>query len=303
MIRGYVKIVNQTTYTELPEPLEWEIVRADKADRDSFYYIFPFDPALRQTLSSAVAFQLKDGTTLLFSGRVDGYTVNLSAAGGLLKLYGRSTAALLMDYEFPAADYVKPTMKLIAQTYVGPVSVACYYDEPTTVPDSFHVSLGDSAMKVISNFAASVEALPCYIRADGAMRITFTRTASGVTLGPGDIVSAKLLDRRRGVVSEFRLIEDDGYEPRINSAFVLEGGRARRYLKECVYSEKQIIYETMRNRRLFKLLLTGTARLEPASTFTLNLPQFSFNDTLYVTHCRSFCTPEGQLCEITASQY
>ena len=147
---------------ELPEPLEWEIVRADKADRDSFYYVFPFDPALRQTLSSAVAFQLKDGTTLLFSGRVDGYTVSLSAAGGILKLYGRSTAALLMDYEFPAADYSKPTMKMIAQTYVGPVSVACYYDEPTTVPDTFHVSLGDSAMKVISNFAASVEALPCY---------------------------------------------------------------------------------------------------------------------------------------------
>lgn len=171
------------------------------------------------------------------------------------------------------------------------------------MPDTFHVSLGDSAMKVISNFAASVEALPCYIRADGAMRITFTRTASGVTLGPGDIISAKLLDRRRGVVSEFRLIEDNGYEPRVNSAFVLEGGRARRYLKECIYSEKQIIYETMRNRRLFKLLLTGTARLEPASTFTLNLPQFSFNDTLYVTHCRSFCSPEGQLCEITASQY
>jgi hypothetical protein len=62
MIKGYVKIVNQTSYTELPEPLEWEIVRADKADRDSFYYVFPFDPALRQTLSSAVAFQLKDGT-------------------------------------------------------------------------------------------------------------------------------------------------------------------------------------------------------------------------------------------------
>ena len=50
MIKGYVKIVNQTSYTELPEPLEWEIVRADKADRDSFYYVFPFDPALRQTL-------------------------------------------------------------------------------------------------------------------------------------------------------------------------------------------------------------------------------------------------------------
>lgn len=303
MIRGYVKIVNQTAYTELPEPLEWEIVRADKGERDSFYYIFPFEPSLREKLSQAVAFRLKDDTTLLFSGRVDGYTVNLSAAGGLLKLYGRSTAALLMDYEFPAADYTKPTMKTIAQTYVGPVGVACYYDEPAAVPDSFRVSLGDSAMKVISNYAASVEALPCRICADGSMRITYTRTASGVTLAPGDILSARLLDRRRGVVSEFRLIEDNGYEPRVNSAFVLEGGRARRYLKECIYSEKQIIYETMRNRRLFKLLLTGTARLEPASTFTLDLPQFSFHDTLYVTHCRSFCTENGRLCEITASQY
>ena len=303
MITGYVKIFNQTGYMALPAPLEWEILRADKAERDSFHYVCPFSPELRESLSSAIVFQLKQDTKVLFTGRVDGYTVSLSAAGSLLKLYGRSTAALLMDYEFPAADYVRPTMLTMAQNYVGIVGVACHYDEPAIVPESFHVSLGDSAMKVISNYAAAVEAIPCYVQTDGALRFTFTRPESDVTLTQADLLSAKLLDRRRGVVSEFRLIEDDGYEPRVNSAFILEGGRARRYLKECIYSEKQIIYETMRNRRLFRLLLTGTARLEPASTFTLNLPQFSFNGTLYVTHCRSFCTPEGQLCEITASQY
>ena len=36
MIRGYVTACNTGIVTQLPEPLEWELVRADKAERDSF---------------------------------------------------------------------------------------------------------------------------------------------------------------------------------------------------------------------------------------------------------------------------
>ena len=302
MIRGYVTACNTGIVTQLPEPLEWELVRADKAERDSFFFTFPFPAQLRQTLSAAIRFQAKENGTVLFTGVVDGYTVSLGASGCVCKLYGRSTAALLMDNESPAAQYTSPTIQTIVQKYVTANGVACMYDEPAA-PGSFTVALGDSAMKILSNYAAAVDALPCRVRADGVVRFTFARENSGVTLTQSDIISAKLLDRRRGVVSEFRLIEDDGYLPRYNSAFLDEGGQSRRYLKECILSENHIVYETMRNRRLFRLLLPGTARLEPAANFTLRLQQFSFEGTLYVTSCRSFCSEDGLLCEITAAQY
>ena len=40
MIRGYVTACNTGIVTQLPEPLEWELVRADKAERDSFFFTF-----------------------------------------------------------------------------------------------------------------------------------------------------------------------------------------------------------------------------------------------------------------------
>lgn len=303
MFTGYIKGVNESDYTELPKPLRWEIVRADKPQYDSFTYVFPFDGAFRERLSGIPSFQAKDGQTLLFTGRVDGFTVGLDASGCVCTLYGRSTGALMVDNELPAAELTAPTVQTIQQKYLAPLGILIERETEPTPPDTFKILLGDSVLKVLANYAMAVEALPCRILTNGNLRLAYTRTDSGITLERGDVFSAELLDRRRGVVSEFRLLEDYGYEPRHNTAFLTEGGRARRYMRQCVYSETQIIYETMRKRRLYRVLLPGMARIEPASQFTLTLPELGVDTTLYVTECRSVGSPEGILCEITGAEY
>ena len=54
MIRGYVTACNTGIVTQLPEPLEWELVRADKAERDSFFFPFPFPAQLRRPQNADV---------------------------------------------------------------------------------------------------------------------------------------------------------------------------------------------------------------------------------------------------------
>lgn len=303
MFTGYIRTVGASGYTELPKPLRWEIVRADKPQYDSFTYVFPFTGSFRETLSGAPRFQAKDGQKLLFTGRVDGYTVGLDAAGCVCTLYGRSTGALLMDNELPAVELTSPTIQSLQSKYLAPLGVLVECESEPTPPESFQILLGDTTLKMMANYAMAAEALPCRILANGNLRFAYTRSDSNVTLGRGDVLSAELLDRRRGIVTEFRLLEDNGSEPRSNVAFLNEGGRARRYMRRSIYSETQLIYETMRKRRLYRVLLPGTACIEPAAQFTLTLPELGVDSTLYVTQCRSVGSPDGILCEITGSEY
>lgn len=305
MIQASIRVYGENSaWTPLPPAIEWEFTRADMAELDSFSYVFPFQSTLREQLSMATQFQIKENGAPLFTGMVDGYKVWLDVNESVCRIYGRSTAALLMDNEHPAEELSSPTTATIIRKYASANGVASYYDSAATAPAIFKVRLADSALRVLSNYGAAVGALPCRITADGYLRFTFTRENSNVTLTESDAVSARLLDRRRGVVSSFRLIEDEGYTPRQNTVFLGEGGHCTRYMKDIVYSDTYIIYETMRRRRQFQVTLPGTARLEPAANFTLNLPQLAWNGTLYVTMCKSsYSEKTGLLCEVTGAQY
>lgn len=152
MFTGYIKGVNESDYTELPKPLRWEIVRADKPQYDSFTYVFPFDGAFRERLSGIPSFQAKDGQTLLFTGRVDGFTVGLDASGCVCTLYGRSTGALMVDNELPAAELTSPTVQTIQQKYLAPLGILIERETEPTPPDTFKILLGDSVLKVLANY-------------------------------------------------------------------------------------------------------------------------------------------------------
>ncbi|MDR0889252.1 MAG: hypothetical protein LBM28_01220 [Oscillospiraceae bacterium] len=300
---GYVTNFQQVT-TQLPTPIAWEITRTDGEVCDSFRFDFPFEASLRAALSAATRFQAKQAGQVVFFGIVDDYSVSITPRGCICTLRGRGMGGILLDNEVPARTWTNATMDSILNAYAAPFGVT--HNTPAlSLSGNYAVALGSSAMQALRVFALNAGALPPRFLNNGALSIALTRTNSGFQFHEGELLSARLHDCRKGVISKQYSRKSGNITLLGNATFLAEGGAAQKYsaiTNQSLLAAPRIAL-SKRERRTLQLLFTGSFLAEPSKRVQVTLPSLNLSDWFYVTQCKSTSDADGTLCELTLSQY
>ena len=119
---GYVRTCDGRRLT-LPALLQWSVRLTDGDPCDSFSVRFLYEAELSEALRKAVLFEAEELGRTAFTGVVDDYEIRMDKKGLLLEMTGRGLAALLLDNQVRAAEYVRAQLEDILSTYVRPYGI------------------------------------------------------------------------------------------------------------------------------------------------------------------------------------
>ena len=119
---GYVRTCDGRRLT-LPALLQWSVRLTDGDPCDSFSVRFLYEAELSEALRKAVLFEAEELGRTAFTGVVDDYEIRMDKKGLLVEMTGRGLAALLLDNQVRAAEYVRAQLEDILSTYVRPYGI------------------------------------------------------------------------------------------------------------------------------------------------------------------------------------
>ncbi len=172
-ITGYT--ADGTAYT-LPVPISLRIERAYDIPADKLEAVFPMSGTLPELHA---IYAERDGKAV-FYGVVDEQSAETSGEGALLRLSGRSLAALLLDNEAMAQVYRTPTIQEIFERHAAPYGLAGVRGSSLSYSGTLTVGKGQSEWTVLSRFCKSVGNLMPRVTPDSYLDVR-SRTGSAVT--------------------------------------------------------------------------------------------------------------------------
>ena len=179
------RIITSTHVTwELPELLEWEVLRTGGVPCDSFFAVCAYTPEMAEAAYLAVSFLALEGEKLLLHGIVDEVVTEETAEQGrTVRFQGRGYAARLLDNESLPCLYEGVTLREIVAAHVLPYGIRC----PECAQlrgEGYTVAAGSSQWKALEDFC----------RAYGGFSPRFTRQGELLAVPEKDDGSRLLLD-------------------------------------------------------------------------------------------------------------
>lgn len=264
----------------LPDCISWKFEYGMGVPCDSFALVFPWTVGDEVALSAAVRLTAVQEGETVFVGVIDEFECRADLYGRRVFLTGRGKAALLLDNEARAADYLTATTADILERHVRPygIEVASSGNLPTV--SGFSVASGSSEWQVLYDFTRYHGGiLP---RFDREGRLHLEALPEGAPLILDDdiaVTQLKYCERRYGVLSEV-LVQNKvlGLTQRVeNTAFLQSGGRCRRV----VNLPKKSGYRAMRMNGAFQIEQSRAGQV----TLEVTVPQAFFawpGDTVLV---------------------
>lgn len=245
----------------LPVLTDWSFSYGCTLPCDSFEICFLYEKAMLGMLENAVRFKaVFEGDTVFF-GVVDEFEVSISEKGSVVFVRGRGLAALLLDNEVEAAEYLSAGLDLVLDRYVHPFGISKVERivSPPKMPLS--VDSGASAWRVLEDylwFGCSVK--PRFSK-DGVLLLG-KRPGKRLSLSGRSAVTVHEMKRKRyGVVSEV-LVRNKvlGRTTAVkNEGFLEKGGCCRRVINVPRYTR----FDAMRS--------TGEYQIEGSKAKELSL--------------------------------
>ena len=115
---GYVRTCDGRRLT-LPALLQWSVRLTDGDPCDSFSVRFLYEAELSEALRKAVLFEAEELGRMVFTGVVDDYEIRMDKKGLLVEMTGRGLAALLLDNQVRAAEYVRAQLEDMGMEVTG----------------------------------------------------------------------------------------------------------------------------------------------------------------------------------------
>ena len=222
---GYVRTCDGRRLT-LPALLQWSVRLTDGDPCDSFSVRFLYEAELSETLRKAVLFEAEELGRTAFTGVVDDYEIRMDKKGLLVEMTGRGLAALLLDNQVRAAEYVRAQLEDILSTYVRPYGIVNIRAAAMPPVERFVVETGYTCWQVLAGFCRhSAEIFPRFLP-DGTLVLGETEKIQTVRLRQGRCISAALSDSRYGLSSRQILVNTrTGQQIAAeNSEFLRRGG-------------------------------------------------------------------------------
>ena len=216
----------------LPALLSWDVRHGTGEPCDAFEISFPYRKDMLDMLYRAVRFRGEYGGETVFSGVVDEYTVTADASGLTAAVRGRGLAALLMDNECEAAQYLGAGLDFILRRHVYPWGVTDVRAGAAPAAADLAVAAGDSQWSALKKYCRAARGVNPRFSRDGVLLLDGSdgdarRVDSGTAA-----TAAVLKDERYGVISE-AVVKNRARgtsETVFNEALAARGGSCRRVI-------------------------------------------------------------------------
>ena len=251
----------------LPALLSWDVSHTTGRDSGSFSVSFLYEAAMLPVLKQACRFRgYHDGETV-FYGVVDRYVVTCDGRGRLVKLQGRSLAALLMDNEAESGDYYNVDLEYILRRHVTPWGVTDVAPAAAKPLARFTVRSGQSEWSVLREYLEFSGGFTPRFTPEGRLLCDGSQGGRTVVIGGGTpVVAAEFADDRCGVISQMLVKKTRGGSGVVeNPGFIARGGCARQVLNVPRY----LSYDAMRYTGEYQIRKSR----EDSVTLTLTVPE------------------------------
>lgn len=236
---------------ELPTLLSWSFAYGSGLPCDAFEVSFPYKSEMLETLESAVRLRAVHKGETVFFGVVDDFEVTAHTDGCRAVVSGRGMAALLLDNEAQAAQYVSATLDTILNEYVYPFGIEnaerlCHPPAQAIIVES-----GESCWRVLEEFLwFGCGARPGFSK-EGTLLLGEREGKRFEVAENTCVFDVSLREKRYGVVSEVLVMNKSlGTTTRVaDEEFIARGGVCRRV----VGVPRRTMYDAMRSTGSYQL--------------------------------------------------
>ena len=232
-MRGRIITSERVTW-ELPEPLEWELLRTGGVPCDSFTFTCAYTAEMAEAAHLAVSFLALEGERLLLHGIVDeAVTEETAERGRTLTLTGRGYAARLLDNESRPLTYQDVTLRELIRAHAEPYGIHCAACADIRAKGTYTVAAGSSEWKVLEDLCRAYGGFsPRFDRRGELLAVPEAEDGGCLLLDDGtELLSLRRRENHYGVLSEVLVLDKraggGSYTVR-NEDFLRRGGQRRR---------------------------------------------------------------------------
>ena len=191
----------------------------------------PYEKELLPKLEGAAYCRIFHEGATVFYGIVDDFEIRQGASGRSVTISGRGLAALLIDNQAEAAEFVLATLSDVLQRYVLPYGIRNIVSGQLLPVSNLVIPGGSSLWEALCAFTQASRGITPRFSKDGMLIIINDGGAlRRVSEGSG-VLSLQYLKKRYGILSEVIVKRSDGFSVSVkNEEFILAGGRRRRII-------------------------------------------------------------------------
>ena len=292
----------------LPPLLQWSVRLTDGDPCDSFSVEFPHSRDLTQTLYEAMRFTAEENGRTVFTGVVDDYTLRLDRRGLVAEMTGRGMAAVLLDNQVRAAEYVRAQLEDILNAYVRPYGITSIRACEMPPVERFVVETGYTCWQVLAGFCRhSAGVFPRFL-ADGTLVLEKEETGQRLRLGQTQCVRAAVTDERYGRCSQQVLVNTrTGQQTQaLDREFIARGGscvkvqgRTGNKIRATWRTAEQRVEDARRERWQAEIRVPGGFAAQPLDRVELALPEMGIEGVYTVRAAETECGADGLRCTLS----
>lgn len=186
----------------LPTLCDWRFCYGSGQPCDSFELCFLYERSMLPVLEAACRFKAVFEDKTVFFGVADEFEISVSEKGCTAFVSGRGLAALLLDNEVSAAEFLSIGLDTILERYVFPFGIKKVHRTASPPSHALTIGSGSSAWRVLEDFLWFGCKLKPRFLPDGTLLIGEAE-GERLLLGRDSPFSMqKLRKRRYGVLSE-----------------------------------------------------------------------------------------------------
>jgi hypothetical protein len=293
----------------LPVLLAWQTHHTDGTACDSFSVEFVWQSSHADALKKAVRFEGQYGGETVFTGVVDEYQVSLTEAGLTVLVTGRGLAALLLDNQTVAAEYVTVQLADILAAYVTPYGITEVDAGHLGSLSNFAVDSGETCWSALCGFCRHAADIQPRFLPDGTLVLQSSGTGSLTLSDELPILRAVWRVCRYGVYSQVDTVDrsSGAVTEATNDAFQSLGGQSRKVmtvssggsLRSSFRTGPQRVADSMAEWRLLEVTLPGAFLAWPGATVQADLAHLGLYGSGTVTEAVTELGTDGLTCTVT----
>lgn len=295
----------------LPPLTEWEVTLTGSVPCDSFSVTCPYRPEMAAALEGAYRVRLTEADRFTLNAVVDEYEIVQNRQGRFVTVRGRGLAALLLDNESEAVEYLRPTLSEIAGRHAAPYGIAWAPFQEIRGEQGYGVESAWSQWKAISGFTRRFGGFAPRITPEGVLQLyPWRRPAAAWVIGPETPVAELCFkDRRYGVYSEVLVVDKVRRTGQAvyNESFLRRGGCCRRVLYTPGRSTAPAMGETgraqlrqsERGARALTVALPFLPAVLPGGVVRMDRSGIGITGDFFVEEVRAARDSRGTRCSLT----
>ncbi len=293
---------------DIGDPVSLEINMAYNTPADSVYACFCFTNEISE-IKNILIF---DNENIIFDGIVDEQIFEVSSTGAFLKIYARSTAALLIDNEALPQTYNNVSLKTIFQRHIEPYGFTNYIGDDTKFCDTFVVYKGMSEWEVLEKFCDTYLDLKPIIKKDKTIYISnmISDNKNIILDNLGDIKykTIEINNFRYNKISEvyIKTVKEDNYITKVTNENAIDNGIIRKRYLDISDSFKDPVnfannYIVNNNIKSYEVLAKciGFININIGSKVFINDNKFKYLKNLVVSKVKYKLDSLGETTDIT----